>query len=174
MRECGNCSLCCKVLPIMSRSEGGNDDFPFDKPAGEWCKHCSPGNGCKVFNQTELPSLCKNYECMWRREDLPLEHKPSRVHAIFDQVEVGGMPYVLITTDPNYPVHPDVRLLLRENRGRFRMMLRTAETDELFALGDTWEEEQQDIAAFMAARQSKYAAMKAAGLIPASAIAAAV
>ena len=45
VRPCGECSLCCKLLSIHQREEGGRADFPFDKPAGTWCKHCNPGHG---------------------------------------------------------------------------------------------------------------------------------
>jgi hypothetical protein len=166
MRECGNCSLCCKLLPIAARSDGGNDDFPFDKPAGEWCKHCSPGNGCKVFGRPDLPSLCRNYRCAWLMGVLPEELKPSRVHAIFDQHEVGGMPYVLITTDPTYPVHPDVLRVIEQNC-QIPMVLRTGDRDRTRGAGDTVEERQNNALALTAARRSKHNDMKAAGLLPA-------
>ena len=38
-RACGTCSLCCKVLSV----------FELAKPAGKWCTHCRPGNGCDVY-----------------------------------------------------------------------------------------------------------------------------
>src|SRR5258708_27094970 len=35
-RECGSCTLCCKVYNIPE----------IGKAAGKWCKHCTPGKGC--------------------------------------------------------------------------------------------------------------------------------
>ena len=35
-RECGSCSLCCKVYNVPE----------IEKPAGKWCRHCTPGKGC--------------------------------------------------------------------------------------------------------------------------------
>src|SRR4051794_5389247 len=32
MRQCGDCSLCCKVMEIAT----------LDKPPGSWCWHCKP------------------------------------------------------------------------------------------------------------------------------------
>src|SRR6516165_9574581 len=34
-RECGKCSLCCKLLPIRE----------LNKPIDTWCPHCRPGHG---------------------------------------------------------------------------------------------------------------------------------
>jgi hypothetical protein len=80
------CSLCCKLLSIEHAATGGPTDFPFNKPAGEWCKHFTPGRGCAVFNSPELPNLCRNYLCLWKHagEDpaLPEDCRPDKIHAI--------------------------------------------------------------------------------------------
>jgi hypothetical protein len=34
-RECGKCSLCCKLAPIRE----------LNKPIDAWCPHCRPGHG---------------------------------------------------------------------------------------------------------------------------------
>ena len=52
-RECGTCSLCCKVLRIEET----------ESPAGEWCKHCDPGHGCKIH--PTRPATCRDFFCMW-------------------------------------------------------------------------------------------------------------
>jgi hypothetical protein len=39
-RECGSCSMCCKVYNIAEIS----------KPAGKWCSHCKPGKGCVIHD----------------------------------------------------------------------------------------------------------------------------
>ena len=39
-RECGACAMCCKVYT-----------FPeIGKPAGVWCKYCTPGKGCTIHD----------------------------------------------------------------------------------------------------------------------------
>jgi hypothetical protein len=85
MRECGDCSLCCKLLPIAKRAGQGDFDFPFDKPAGEWCKHCAPGHGgCKIWKDG-LPNLCKAYQCLWKvNPNMPESFRPDKIRAIFD------------------------------------------------------------------------------------------
>jgi len=53
-RDCGKCSLCCKVLGIGE----------LKKPAGSWCSHCKPGKGgCAIYQQR--PSECDNFNCLW-------------------------------------------------------------------------------------------------------------
>jgi hypothetical protein len=52
-RSCGTCSLCCKVLRIEETQS----------PAGEWCKHCDPGHGCKIHPMR--PATCRDFFCLW-------------------------------------------------------------------------------------------------------------
>ena len=70
-RECGSCTLCCKLLGVDEIS----------KPQGEWCSHCNIGVGCKIYR--DRPNECKNFTCMWIAELLPLEMKPNEVGAVF-------------------------------------------------------------------------------------------
>lgn len=65
-RECGSCSLCCKVLDVPA----------VYKPAGQWCKHFAAGAGCEIHQLR--PKSCRTFECMWLAEDwLGDEWKPS-------------------------------------------------------------------------------------------------
>lgn len=59
-RDCGTCSMCCKVLKIAP--EPGAWDEP-EKPAGKWCWHCKPGKGCSIY--PERPPLCRAFGCLW-------------------------------------------------------------------------------------------------------------
>jgi hypothetical protein len=43
-RSCGSCTLCCKLMPVLL-------DDGEDKPAGEWCKHCTKGVGCNHLSE---------------------------------------------------------------------------------------------------------------------------
>jgi hypothetical protein len=66
-RSCGTCSLCCKVLRIAET----------ESPAGEWCKHCDPGHGCKIH--PTRPATCRDFYCMWLTLGEIGEHwKPSK------------------------------------------------------------------------------------------------
>ena len=48
-RQCGDCSMCCKVLPITRTTE-------LQKPAGAWCKHCRPSKGgCGIYETQSVP-----------------------------------------------------------------------------------------------------------------------
>jgi len=56
-RECGSCTLCCKVYYIAE----------LGKAAGKWCQHCTPGKGCMI-HETTLPSQCATFNCLWRTD----------------------------------------------------------------------------------------------------------
>lgn len=70
-RECGDCTLCCKLLGVKE----------LNKPAHEWCKHCDIGKGCRIY--TQRPNECQNFTCMWWAGMTPEELKPDKVHAVF-------------------------------------------------------------------------------------------
>jgi hypothetical protein len=53
-RVCGSCALCCKVLRIEE----------LDKPAGQWCPHCTAGrDGCSIYHTR--PGSCRSFHCNW-------------------------------------------------------------------------------------------------------------
>src|SRR5580698_7880286 len=56
-RECGSCTLCCKVYHVAE----------IDKVAGKWCQHCKPGSGCAIHDS--LPKQCAEFNCLWRTEE---------------------------------------------------------------------------------------------------------
>jgi len=86
-RECGGCTLCCRLLPmqtddktgwttdrvgdlvkrmvdagIATRAEFGDMLPGFDKPAGERCEHqCR--SGCAVYSTRPMP--CRIWNCAW-------------------------------------------------------------------------------------------------------------
>lgn len=53
-RKCGECSLCCKILPVQ--------DANLDKAHGVRCKHQRRG-GCKVY--AFRPQKCAQWSCGW-------------------------------------------------------------------------------------------------------------
>lgn len=53
-RSCGDCSACCKTHGIRE----------LNKPAGDWCSHCSSEhNSCTIY--TKRPPSCAAYKCLW-------------------------------------------------------------------------------------------------------------
>ncbi len=53
MRQCGTCTLCCKVMGIEA----------LGKPLGAWCAHCQPGKGCAIY--PDRPQECRSFSCAW-------------------------------------------------------------------------------------------------------------
>lgn len=96
-RECGDCSLCCKVLTIEALT----------KPQGKWCQHARPGRGCAIY--AERPHECQTFTCSWRSGRLPEEMKPSKVKAVVGSNKDGTA--VVIHLDPGYPRAADSGIL---------------------------------------------------------------
>lgn len=59
MRQCGDCQLCCKLLPVRE----------IDKLANTRCQHQRHGKGCGVYNSRAMPPSCKLWNCRWLTED---------------------------------------------------------------------------------------------------------
>ena len=51
--HCGQCSMCCKVLPIAE----------LGKPQMTWCGHFRKGLGCSIY--ADRPTACKDFRCVW-------------------------------------------------------------------------------------------------------------
>ena len=66
MRECGDCTLCCKLPAIKDFKEGYS-----------WCKNCDIGKGCKIYETRPQP--CIDFDCMWKDERTNEELKPNKV-----------------------------------------------------------------------------------------------
>jgi hypothetical protein len=91
-RECGTCSLCCKVYRIEVLA----------KPAGEMCRHCLPGKGCGIWETR--PQYCRAFYCLWMAESwLGPEWKPENCHFVMAFHPSDGCINVRVDTD-----HPDV------------------------------------------------------------------
>jgi hypothetical protein len=90
-RECGNCTLCCKVYYIAE----------LDKPAGKWCTHCTPGKGCKIHDTT-LPDQCAAFNCLWRTEEaMPLHWKPDQSRMVITIFPLNR--YIYVQVDAGTP-----------------------------------------------------------------------
>jgi hypothetical protein len=114
MRQCGDCQLCCKLLPVRSVGKG----------AGERCQHQRHHKGCAVYAQLfKVAPECKLWNCRWLRDESTGElRRPDRSHyvidvmpeyvTLYDDVGVGTkVPVVQIWVDPDYPdAHRDPAL----------------------------------------------------------------
>ena len=88
-RECGSCSLCCKVLDVK----------PLYKPAGQWCRHARPGQGCATHQLR--PRACRDFSCLWLTEDwLGPEWKPETAKFV---LSLEGADALVVSADPKQP-----------------------------------------------------------------------
>lgn len=72
-RECGDCSLCCKVLGIPE----------LDKPKDAWCPNFAAGCGCRIY--AGRPPSCQSFSCRWLTDlDMGPEWKPSVCKMVLD------------------------------------------------------------------------------------------
>lgn len=91
-RECGPCSLCCKVLTIEFMNP--------PKPGGRWCQHCRPGNGCAIWQ--DRPKGCIDFHCDWRRNPLLGDDwRPDRAGFMINQAG-EDLPFEVVV-DPGRP-----------------------------------------------------------------------
>lgn len=139
-RQCGFCSLCCKLLPMAERPDdvhgavhalvsAGLDSYAnyagaraeWTKPAGKRCQH-QRRTGCAIY--ADRPISCRMWSCRWRAGDDTADlSRPDRSHYVIDVTpdyitlhnnETGAdsrMPVVVIWLDPDYPdAHRDPAL----------------------------------------------------------------
>ncbi|MCP8938734.1 hypothetical protein NK718_09430 [Alsobacter sp. SYSU M60028] len=89
-RDCGTCTLCCKVYDVPS----------LEKPAGVWCGHCQPGRGCGIH--ATRPQHCRSFHCLWMTESfLGPEWKPERCKFVMSVDPASRN--LLIQLDPGHP-----------------------------------------------------------------------
>jgi hypothetical protein len=93
-RQCGSCSLCCKVLVIPELS----------KPAGPWCEHCNPGRGCSIY--ADRPPVCRAFGCQWLLDasfgDEWLPTRSKMVLRMLPNEHTGGLA-LHVYVDRDYP-----------------------------------------------------------------------
>ena len=71
MKECGECSLCCKLLDVPT----------LGKPKNVWCKYAN--KGCSVH--AERPQVCRSFNCLWKESPvLGDDLRPDLCGIVFD------------------------------------------------------------------------------------------
>jgi hypothetical protein len=90
-RRCSTCTLCCKVMGIQE----------LDKPAGRWCAHCQPGQGCDIYGRH--PPSCSVFMCLWlSAPGVPERLRPDRCNVVL-AAEANGARLVA-HCDPDHPM----------------------------------------------------------------------
>jgi len=86
-KQCGDCTLCCKVMAIEQLA----------KPAGSWCPRCKAGRGCMSYDSR--PGECRDYDCLWLIDDrLDQCWKPNRSKLVLTTSQDG----IEIRCDPGF------------------------------------------------------------------------
>ncbi len=87
-RECGDCTLCCKIMTIETLA----------KPAGTWCPECKPGRGCQRYENR--PAECRSFNCLWLIDQRFGPHwKPNKSKLVLTASRDG----IEIRCDPGFP-----------------------------------------------------------------------
>ena len=101
-RRCGDCQLCCKVLPTKE----------IEKPANQRCRHQRHGKGCAIY--ANRPLSCAVWSCLWLTGDFDGQ-RPDRAHYVIDPLpdyltftyDNGQpdrhIPAIQVWVDPAYP-----------------------------------------------------------------------
>lgn len=153
-RQCGDCQLCCKLLPVP----------PLGKKAGQRCRHQSFAKGCKVYHKPGMPPECALWNCRWLVNDDTAElARPDRSHYVLDLIpdyvtvrEDNGkaqhIQVVQIWCDPKYPeAHRDPalrRYLLRRAEQGIAALVRFSSREAIsvfappFSTDNEWHEVQ--------------------------------
>ena len=89
-RQCGTCTLCCKVMGIRE----------LEKPPGAWCPHCTAGRGCNIYS--DRPPSCAAFACAWLRDEKwGPEWKPEKAKFVLTANDAAR--WLSIHVDPAMP-----------------------------------------------------------------------
>lgn len=126
-RKCGECTLCCTLLPVKGLNKG----------ASVRCRHQrsllhQAGAGCAVYHKEGFPVECALWNCRWLMDDTTEKlQRPDRSHYVIDIIPdfITGVAQdgreqkaaaIQVWIDPRYPdAHrdPAFREWLVENAG---------------------------------------------------------
>ncbi|THK37634.1 hypothetical protein EHS39_13430 [Ensifer sp. MPMI2T] len=138
-RKCGDCSLCCKLLPVRELAKRG----------GSRCRFQRHGKGCTIYHRADkgFPPPCGLWSCVWLAdpEDAGAMRRPDHAHYVVDPlpdfivIQTEGQPdqRVNVVQVWLHPAHPDAHrdpglrayLALRGARDGFAALIRLNESD---------------------------------------------
>ncbi|HEX3412850.1 MAG TPA: hypothetical protein VHT00_14115 [Stellaceae bacterium] len=74
-RQCGDCQLCCKLLPVKE----------LQKAAGQRCRHQKHHKGCAIY--PHRPQACAEWSCRWLTDsDTTALARPDRAGYVIDML----------------------------------------------------------------------------------------
>ena len=74
VNECGDCTLCCTLLPIKA----------LGKPANMTCVHCD--RGCSIHESK--PFECHSFDCSWRQSGVDNDDlRPDKCGVVFEKTD---------------------------------------------------------------------------------------
>jgi hypothetical protein len=147
-RRCGDCQLCCKLLPVQTLA----------KKASERCRHQKAGKGCAVYRRPGFPPECHFWSCRWLLHESGTEsmRRPDRAHYCIDMMpdyitiihnETGARTrweVVQIWCDPGYrDAHCDPALRAFLEAKRIPGIVRFSETDALHLIPPSRSDDNQ-------------------------------
>lgn len=89
-RQCGTCTMCCKLIEISE----------INKPQNVWCAQCRPGKGCGIY--ATRPGECRQFHCGWLVDrSLADEWRPDRAKFVITQEP--GTRRIFIVCDTSAP-----------------------------------------------------------------------
>lgn len=137
-RQCGGCTLCCKLLPVRS----------LDKKDGQRCQHQRAGKGCAVYsNLIRIAPECVFWTCRWLNNDDTADlSRPDRSGYVIDVMPdfvtaqdddtgaINEVPVIQIWVDPKRPdAHKDPALRAWLDRNKHVAIVRYS-ANEAFVL----------------------------------------
>lgn len=109
MRRCGDCQLCCRLLPVRSPL--------LDKDGGKVCPHQKFKKGCMVYGTPRMPPPCQLWNCRWLVNDDTADlSRPDRAHYVIDLMpdfvtirndDTGELQHIQVVQVWIDPKHPD-------------------------------------------------------------------
>lgn len=135
-RQCGDCQLCCKVLPVGE----------IKKPANTRCEFQIAHKGCRIYGR-RMPTSCQLWSCRWLNGDAGDTRRPDRTHYVIDTMpdyvtlsqdgKAVQVPVVQVWVDPDFPdAHrdPHLRAYLDEQGRKGHIALVRYSSNDAFAL----------------------------------------
>lgn len=73
--KCDGCTECCKLL-----------DVPWmNSPAGELCKECDEGKGCRIYDTA--PKKCLEFSCCYNQmKKVSMDLRPDKCEVVFEKI----------------------------------------------------------------------------------------
>jgi len=143
-RQCGDCTLCCTLVPVKE----------IEKKANTKCA-MQTFKGCRVYGTKRMPWGCQVWNCRWLvRDDTDDQARPDRSHLVIDMMpdfvtmndDLNGIkvnvPVVQVWIDPKHPdAHKDYdfrNYVSRRGEEGYGVLVRNGNDSATFLLAPTF------------------------------------